>query len=82
MASLLDMTQALLSQGITAYSETQQVKYQANNPTPQIQTPNGNSSNAGQPAFDDLADAIANPYALVALGVAGVLVVALIMMRR
>lgn len=75
---LFDAAQQLLSQGIDAYAETQQVRYQANDPTPRSRG-NGNISGpAGSPAFETLAETLSNPVNLALLGVAAVLVFVLV----
>ena len=70
--------QELLSQGISAYAETQQVRYQANDPTPRSRGAGDYSGPAGSPAFETLAETFSNPVNLVMLGVAAVLVVVLV----
>lgn len=70
--------QQLLSQGITAYSETQQVRYQANDPTPRSRGAGDYSGPAGSPAFETLAYTLSNPVNLVMLGAAAVLLFVLI----
>lgn len=70
--------QQLLSQGISAYAETQQARYQANDPTPQNRGTSNYSGPAGSPAFETLADTLSNPVNLVMLGVAAVLVFVLV----
>lgn len=70
--------QSLLTHGIDAYAETQQVRYTANDPTFNNRGTSDWSSRAGSPAFATFADALTNPTNLVLLGVVGVLVFALV----
>lgn len=70
--------QELLTHGISAWAETQQVRYQANDPTPRTRGAGDYSGPAGYPAFQSLAESLANPTSLVLLGVAAVLVFVLV----
>lgn len=76
--------QALLTHGIDAWAETQQVRYQANAPVPQNRGAGDVSAPEGQPAFtplgDTLRDTAANPVTWVLLGVAAILTV--VVLRR
>lgn len=78
MASFWEGAQDLLSRGIDAYSETQQARYQANDPTPRNRGSGDMSGPAGSPAFQTLADTLSSPTNLVLLGVAAVLVFVLV----
>lgn len=78
MVSFWEGAQQLLGQGISAYAETQQVRYQANDPTPQNRGTSDYSSPAGSPAFQTIAETFTNPTNLVLLGVAAVLVIVLV----
>lgn len=78
----LGLAQSVLSQGISAFAETQQVRYQANDPTPRTRGAGDYSGPAGSPAFQTLADTLSNPMNLVLLGVAAVLVFTLVAGRR
>lgn len=82
MATIWEGVQGLLTHGIDAWAETQQVRYQANDPTPQHRGAGDVSAPAGSPAFQALTDTLTNPTNLVLLGVAAVLVVVLITGRR
>jgi hypothetical protein len=82
MASILDLAQDVLTHGIDAYAETQQARYQANDPTPNNRGNSSRTSPAGQPAFDTLKDTLTNPTNLVLLGVAAILVFVLVKRLR
>lgn len=73
--------QDLLTRGIDAWAETQQVKYQANAPVSYNRDPYGNySTPEGQPAFDTLTATLSNPVNLMLLGAAAVL--GIVLLRR
>lgn len=73
--------QDLLTHGIDAWAETQQVKYQANSPQGMVRDAQGNwSTPEGQPAFDTLAAVVSNPVNLLLLGAAAVL--GIVLLRR
>lgn len=78
MSSFWEAAQGVLSRGIDAYAETQQVRYEANSPVANQRATGDRSSLAGGPAFQTFADVLTNPVNLVLLGVAAVLVFALI----
>jgi hypothetical protein len=78
----LGLAQGVLSTGISAWAETQQIRYQANDPTPRTRGAGDYSGPAGSPAFQTLADTLSNPMNLVLLGVAAVLVFTLVAGRR
>lgn len=78
MSTWADLAQGVLTHGIDAFAETQQARYQANDPTPNNRGNSSRTSLAGQPAFETIADVLTNPTNLVLLGVAAVLVFVLV----
>jgi hypothetical protein len=69
--SFLDLAQSVLNNGITAYSDIQQAKYQANEPTPNQRGANNVTAPVGSYALSDtLAATFSNPLNLVLIVVA------------
>lgn len=69
--SFLDLAQSVLNNGITAYSDIQQAKYQANEPIPNQRGANNITRPVGSYALGDtLVATFANPVNLVLIAVA------------
>ena len=66
--SFLDAAQGILTEGISAYRDIQQAKYQVNDPTPNNRGNNGITAPAGSYALaDTLVATFTNPLNLVLL---------------
>lgn len=76
------LAQGVLTHGIDAFAETQQARYQANDPTPNNRGNGTLTGAAGQPAFGPFAETLVatftNPLNLALLAVAGFLVYKLV----